>query len=131
MPRLAGIDIPENKRMEVALTYIYGIGRTNVNKVLKAANIDPNKRAKELNSDEVARIQKVLDGVKVEGDLRKEVRENIQRLRRIVSYRGSRHAAGLPGRGQRTRVNARTRRGKRMTVGAMKKEDALKQQAAK
>lgn len=126
MLRLVGIDLPENKRIEVALTYIYGIGPKISSQILAAAKIDVNTRAKELSAVEVAKLQKIIEGYKVEGDLRKEVRENIQRLKRIGAYRGARHAAGLPTRGQRTRTNARTLRGKRKTIGAMKKEDAAK-----
>ncbi len=131
MLRLVGIDLPENKRIEIALRYIYGIGPQNALAILKAAKVDPNTRAKDLSAAEVAKLQKIIEGYKVEGDLRKEVRENIQRLKRIGSYRGSRHNAGLPTRGQRTRTNARTLRGKRKTIGAMKKEDAAKLEGAK
>jgi small subunit ribosomal protein S13 len=126
MPRLVGVDIPDQKRIEVSLTYIYGIGRSNVEDILSKSHIDPNKRAKELTPEEIGRLQKVLDKYNLEGNLRKQVRENIQRLKRVGSYRGMRHAANLPSRGQRTRVNARTGRGKRKTVGAMKKEEAAK-----
>jgi len=131
MPRIAGIDIPEEKRTEVSLRYIYGIGKNNIQKILEEANIDGGKRARELSTDEVARIQRVLDRYNVEGNLRQQVRENIERLKRIGAYRGSRHAANLPVRGQRTRVNARTKRGKRKTVGALRKEEAAKLEAAK
>ncbi len=131
MLRLVGIDLPENKRIEVALTYIYGIGLKKSRDILAAAKIDGNIRAKALSAADVAKIQKVLETHKVEGDLRKEVRENIQRLKRIGSYRGTRHMASLPTRGQRTRTNARTLRGKRKTIGAMKKEDAAKIEGAK
>ena len=131
MTRISGIDIPGHKRTEIALTYIFGIGRQNVAKILKLANIDPNKRAKELNSDEIVRIQKAIDTIPTEGSLRKIVTENIKRLKQTNTYRGMRHSAKLPVRGQRTRHNARTKRGKRMTIGALKKEDATKQQATK
>lgn len=131
MLRLVGIDLPENKRIEVALTYVYGIGPKVSLKLLSICKIDPNIRAKDLKAEDVAKLQKAIEGFKVEGDLRKEVRENIQRLKRIASYRGSRHSAGLPVRGQRTRTNARTLRGKRKTIGAMKKEDAAKVGGAK
>lgn len=131
MPRIGGIDIPENKRTEIALTYLYGVGPSNVKGVLKKANLDPNKRALELSASELNRLQKVLETYNIEGNLRKQVHENVQRLRRINSYRGMRHAANLPTRGQRTRVNARTKRGRRMTVGALKKEEATKIEAAK
>lgn len=131
MPRVAGIDIPENKRLDVALTYVYGIGRVNVLGVLQKAKIDPAKRAKELSIEEVSRLQKIVDTVKVEGDLRKEVSQNISRLKEIGSYRGTRHGKGLPVRGQRTRTNARTKRGKKVTIGALKKEVMAKVEASK
>lgn len=131
MPRLAGIDIPDNKRTEVALTYIYGIGRHNVTNILKLANVNSNKRAKDLTPQEISRLQRIIERYNVEGNLRKQIRENIQRLKRIGSYRGMRHIANLPVRGQRTRVNARTKRGRRMTVGAMKKDEMAKVEAAK
>ncbi len=131
MLRLVGIDLPENKRIEIALTYVYGIGPKISKIILERAKIDQNLRAKELTAEGVAKLQKIIEEFKVEGDLRKEIRENIQRLKRIGSYRGSRHAAGLPVRGQRTRTNARTLRGKRKTIGAMKKEEAAKTGGAK
>lgn len=131
MLRLVGIDLPENKRVEIALTYVYGIGPKIAKTILERAKIDVNLRAKDLSAVDVAKLQKIIEEFKVEGDLRKEVRENIQRLKRIGSYRGSRHSAGLPTRGQRTRTNARTLRGKRKTIGAMKKEDAAKVGGAK
>ena len=130
MPRIAGIDIPENKRTEVALTYLYGLGPSLVKEVIKKANLDPDKRARDLTAQEINRLQKTLEDYNIEGNLRKQVHENIQRLRRINSYRGHRHAVGLPVRGQRTRVNARTKRGRRMTVGALKKEDMAKLESA-
>jgi len=131
MPRIAGIDIPENKRTDFSLRYIYGIGPTNVFSVLSQAKVDGSKRAKELSDEEVARLQKVIDGIRVEGDLRKEVSSNISRLKEIGSYRGTRHAKNLPARGQRTRTNARTKRGKRVTIGALKKEVAAKLESNK
>lgn len=131
MLRLVGIDLPENKRIEVALTYVYGIGPKISKIILEKAKIDVNLRAKDLSAVDVAKLQKIIEEFKVEGDLRKEIRENIQRLKRIGTYRGSRHSAGLPTRGQRTRTNARTLRGKRKTIGAMKKEDAAKVAGAK
>lgn len=131
MLRLVGIDLPENKRVEVALTYVYGIGPKIAKTILERAKIDLNLRAKDLTPVDVAKLQKIIEEFKVEGDLRKEIRENIQRLKRIGAYRGSRHSAGLPTRGQRTRTNARTLRGKRKTIGAMKKEDAAKVAGAK
>jgi len=126
MLRLVGIDLPEKKRIEVALTYIYGVGPHLAKSVLTVTKINPDTRAKDLNATDVAKLQKALESHKVEGDLRKEIRENIQRLKRVGSYRGHRHAVGLPVHGQRTRTNARTLRGKRKTIGAMKKEDAAK-----
>jgi small subunit ribosomal protein S13 len=131
MPRISGIDIPVQKRTEIALTYIFGIGRQNVQKLLKLANVDGNKRAKDLTPDEIVRLQKAVDTLPTEGSLRKVITENIKRLKQIGTYRGLRHTAKLPARGQRTRHNARTKRGKRMTVGALKKEDATKVEAAK
>ncbi|OGV95988.1 30S ribosomal protein S13 [Microgenomates group bacterium RBG_16_45_19] len=131
MPRLAGVDLPENKRAEVALTYIYGIGQANVKVVLAKADVNPDKRARDFTAQDINRLQKILESYNLEGNLRKQVHENIQRLRRIGAYRGLRHAAGLPVRGQRTRVNARTKRGRRMTVGALKKEAMTKVETAK
>lgn len=126
MPRIVGIDIPSHKRTEVALTYLYGIGPHNVGSLLKVAEVDPNKRAQDLSGEEISRLTRALEKYTVEGELRKVIRDNIERLKRIGSYRGSRHSASLPARGQRTRTNARTKRGKRMTVGALKKEEATK-----
>lgn len=122
MPRIAGIDIPEKKRLDISLTYINGVGRKNVLDILKKVGIEGSKRVHELTAEEINKIQKIVDSMKVEGDLRKEISQNIARLRDIGSYRGMRHARGLPGRGQRTRTNARTKRGKRVTIGALKKE---------
>lgn len=132
MPRLAGVDIPEKKRVDIALTYIYGVGRTNVYDLLKKVDIDPSKRVHTLTSEQISKLQKALDAMKVSGDLRKEISGNISRLKEIGTYRGRRHAKGLPARGQRTRTNARTKRGKRVTIGALKKEAlAQKEQSAK
>ena len=131
MLRLVGIDLPENKRIVIALTYVYGIGPKVAKKILEKAKISEDLRAKDLTAVDVAKLQKIIEEFKVEGDLRKEIRENIQRLERIGAYRGSRHSAGLAVRGQRTRTNARTLRGKRKTIGAMKKEDAAKVAGAK
>ena len=131
MPRISGIDIPEQKRIEAALTYIYGVGKSNVRKVLKKAQIDPDKRAKDLSDEETTKLQKVIATVPTEGTLRKIVSENIKRLKQIGAYRGLRHSQNLPVRGQRTRVNARTKRGKRQTVGALRKELAQKLEKAK
>jgi len=126
MLRLVGVDLPEQKRIEISLTYIHGIGLKLSREILVKAGVSPDLRAKDLAAKDVASLQKILDTYKVEGDLRKEIRENVQRLKRIGSYRGMRHTMGLPSRGQRTRTNARTKRGKRKTIGAMKKEDAAK-----
>ncbi len=131
MPRLAGVDIPAQKITRIALTYIYGVGRANVEEVLHDAGVDGQKRAKDLTADEVNRLQRVIDRVNTEGNLRRIIRENVERLKRIGSYRGGRHIKGLPVRGQRTRVNARTKRGARRTIGAMSKEMAAKIDAAK
>ncbi len=119
MPRIAGVDLPKDKRIDIALTRIYGIGRSSAGKILTTADVPPSKRAKELTDDEVSRIRKVIDNeYKVEGDLRKEVAMNIKRLIDLGAYRGLRHRMGLPARGQRTRTNARTRKGPRK--GAVK-----------
>lgn len=131
MPRISGVDIPAQKKTKFSLAYIYGIGLKNVDTILLEAGVDADKRAKDLTADEVLRLQRVIDRMNVEGNLRRILRENIERLKRIGSYRGSRHTHGLPARGQRTRVNARTRRGRRATVGAMSKEMAAKIDAAK
>ena len=127
MARIAGVDIPLAKRTDIALTYIYGIGRSNVKLVLDVAKVDGAKRAKDLTEDEVNRLQKVIEkNYRVEGDLRREIADTIKRLREIGTYRGIRHVKKLPVRGQRTRSNARTKRGKRVTIGAMKKDDRAK-----
>lgn len=124
--RIAGFNIPDEKRVDIALTYLYGIGRSNVIDVLEKANVDASKRVKNLSEDEQKKIQKILESYKIEGDLRAEVLSNIKRLKEISSYRGLRHSRNLPVRGQRTRSNARTKRGKRVTIGAIKKEAAVK-----
>lgn len=126
MPRISGLDLDNNKRVDIALTRLYGIGRSNVIGFLSTAKVEPAKRVKDLTEEEVNRIQKALDAVKVEGDLRAEVHANIMALKQIGSYRGGRHSKNLPSRGQRTRSNARTKRGKRVTIGAIKKEMAEK-----
>lgn len=122
--RLAGINIPDNKRIDIALTYIYGVGRSNVRGILAKAQIDPSKRASALTEEETGKILKVLDEQRIEGELRAEVLDDIKRLKEIGSYRGIRHVRNLPVRGQRTRSNARTKRGKRVTIGAIRKEVA-------
>lgn len=121
MPRVIGIDIPDNKRLEVSLTYIYGIGRKLSNQVIDKLGLDKNMRARELNEDQIARLNALLSSEYiVEGDLRRQIQNNIKRLIGIHCYRGMRHRLGLPVRGQRTRTNARTRKGKRKTVANKK-----------
>ncbi len=126
MARVAGVDIPNGKRADIGLTYIFGVGRSNVKEVLEKAKIDGTKRVKDLSEEELARLNKALDGIKVEGDLKREIQQNIRRLQDIGAYRGLRHNKGLPVRGQRTKANARTRKGKRKTVGTVRKEVAAK-----
>jgi small subunit ribosomal protein S13 len=126
MARIAGIELPNEKRIDIGLTAIYGIGRQKAAMILDQAKVEAGKRVKTLNGEEIIRIQKIVDGQAVEGDLRKQIKEDIERLKTIGSYRGHRHIQGLPVRGQRTRSNARTRRGKRKTIGALKKEDMAK-----
>jgi small subunit ribosomal protein S13 len=122
MARIAGVDIPRDKPVFIALTYIYGIGRTRAQQVVARTNIEPMKRVRELTEDEVGRIRELIDHeFTVEGDLRREINLNIKRLMEIGCYRGLRHRRGLPVRGQRTRTNARTRRGPRRTVAGRKK----------
>lgn len=122
MARIAGVDIPREKRVAIALTYIYGVGRATAVKILKQADINPDTRVKDLAEQEVSRIREILEGnYVVEGDLRRELSMNIKRLMDIGAYRGLRHRRGLPVRGQRTRTNSRTRKGPRRTVGARKK----------
>ena len=116
MARISGIDLPRDKRVEVGLTYIFGIGRSRSNEILQKAGIDPNTRIKDLTETEVASIRAIIDGYKVEGDLRRDVAMNIKRLREINCYRGVRHRRGLPVRGQRTKTNARTRKGPKRLV---------------
>lgn len=124
--RIAGVNLPDNKRVDIGLTYLYGVGRSNVLKVMTDAGVDGAKIIKDLTEEEVGKIQKALDKFKVEGDLRQEETQNIRRLEEIGAYRGIRHRKGLPVRGQRTRSNARTRRGKRRTVGTVRKEVVTK-----
>ncbi|MFH0793932.1 MAG: 30S ribosomal protein S13 [bacterium] len=127
MARIAGVDLPRNKRVEIGLTYIYGIGRATSNKILFQVGINPNTRVRDLTESEVGRINAVIGGAgfAVEGDLRRDVNQNIKRLMDIGCYRGLRHRKALPCRGQRTRTNARTRKGPRKTVGARKKEEKV------
>jgi len=128
MIRIAGIDLPEQKIVRFSLRYIYGIGLTRADQVLKEANVSPDKRTRDLTSDEINRIQRIIERFPTEGDLRRMVSENIDRLKRVKSYRGMRHIAKLPSRGQRTRSNSRNARGgqRRRTVGSMTKEMAAK-----
>ena len=115
--RIGGVDLPADKRIEVALTYIYGIGRSSANDILDKSQVDKDKKTHELNSDEVTRLRNLIEAeYKIEGELRNQVKRNIQRLKEINCYRGVRHDKGLPVRGQRTRSNARTRKGPRKTV---------------
>ena len=121
MPRIAGVDIPEQKKVRYSLRYIYGVGPKFADAILAEAGIDPDTKARDLNDQEVSRIAEIIDaGYVVEGVLRRQVQQNIQRLRDIRSYRGDRHRRGLPVRGQRTRCNARTRKGRKKTVAGKK-----------
>ena len=123
MARIAGIDLPREKRVEIGLTYIFGIGRSLSNKILAQTGVNPDTRVKDLTEDEVAKLREAIDkGQKVEGDLRREIALNIKRLMEIGCYRGRRHRMGLPVRGQKTKTNARTRKGPKKTVGAQKKK---------
>ncbi len=122
MPRIVGVDLPREKRIEIALTHLFGIGRSRANDLLHEAQVDPNKRAKDLNDEEIAKLAQLIQSrYKVEGDLRREIAGNIKRLVDIDCYRGLRHKRGLPVRGQRTKTNARTRKGPRPRVGVRKK----------
>ena len=122
MARIAGIDLPREKRIEIGLTYIYGIGRTSANKILELAQIDPDTRVKDLTDEQEAKLRDVIDkNFTIEGDLRREVALNIKRLTEIGCYRGVRHRRGLPVRGQRTKTNARTRKGPKKTIANTKK----------
>ena len=121
MPRLVGVDLPLNKRIEIALTYIYGIGLTTAKKVLAATGVDPNVRAKDLTEDDLTKLRDYIqEHLQVEGDLHREVSQNVKRLMEIGCYRGLRHRRGLPVRGQRTHTNARTRKGPRKQIGGKK-----------
>ena len=132
MARIAGVDIPPQKRVVISMTYIHGIGNTTAEKIVKNANIDPSKRTRDLSEEEVARLRQIVDrmatakDILIEGDLRREVATNIKRLTEIGSYRGQRHRRGLPVRGQRTRTNARSRRGPKRAVAGKKKVKAGK-----
>ena len=122
MARIAGVDLPRDKRIEIGLTYVYGIGRVSSNRILKEANVNPDTRVRDLTDEEVARINAVVSETQtVEGDLRREIAMNIKRLQEIGCYRGIRHRKGLPVRGQKTKTNARTRKGPKRTVANKKK----------
>ncbi len=123
MARIAGVDLPKNKRIEIGLTYIYGIGLTSAQSILKEAGVNADTRVKDLTEDEINRIKEIIDKkYKVEGELRSDIASSIKRLMDIGSYRGLRHRRGLPVRGQRTKTNARTRKGPKKTVGAKRKK---------
>lgn len=127
MARLAGVNIPDSKIIKIALTYIYGIGKNNSELILTQANVDSSKRAHDLTTEEIERIRQIVEkNYKVEGDLRSEINQNIKRLKEINSFRGTRHAKKLPSRGQRTKTNARTKRGKRVCVGSGRRAAAEK-----
>ncbi len=121
MARIAGVDLPREKRVEIGLTYVYGIGLSSSQKILKVAGINPDTRVKDLSDEDVNKIRKAMEGYKVEGDLRREIALNIKRRTEIGCYRGLRHRRGLPVRGQRTKTNARTRKGPRKVVSRSKK----------
>jgi len=127
MHRISGVNLPDDKRAEIGLTYVYGIGHSRSLKILELIGIDPNRKIKDLTDEEVNKIREHIDKThKVEGDLRREVQDNIKRLKEVGSYRGERHKRGLPVRGQRTKTNARTKRGKKMTMGSGRKNPAQK-----
>jgi small subunit ribosomal protein S13 len=127
MARISGVNIPDAKRVEIALTYIYGIGPAVGRRILAATKVDPNTRVKDLTEAEVSKLREFIDkNLQVEGDLQRQVTMNINRLKEINAYRGLRHKAGLPSRGQRTKTNARTKRGRKMTMGSGRKKSAAK-----
>ncbi|MDQ3239466.1 MAG: 30S ribosomal protein S13 [bacterium] len=126
MARISGVELPNHKRIDISLRYLYGVGATNAVKILEQARVDLSKRAKDLSEEEILRIQRVIDTIAVEGDLRREVIQNIRHKQSIGTYQGLRHKSGLPVHGQRTRHNARTRRGRRKTVGTVRKEVVAK-----
>ncbi|MEX2215146.1 MAG: 30S ribosomal protein S13 [Phycisphaeraceae bacterium] len=127
MPRISGVDIPDNKQIRIALRYLHGIGANNALDILKKAGVDPTTRSNKVTEDELARIISIIDSEYiVEGALRRQIQQNVQRLREIRSYRGERHRRGLPCRGQRTKTNARTRKGRRKTVATKKGVKAMK-----
>ncbi|HEX2945996.1 MAG TPA: 30S ribosomal protein S13 [Clostridia bacterium] len=123
MARIAGVDLPREKRVEIGLTYIFGLGRSKANEILKKTAVNPDTRVRDLTDDEISRLREIIDKeYKVEGDLRRDISLNIKRLIEIGCYRGRRHRLGLPVRGQRTKTNARTRKGKAKTVGIQRKK---------
>jgi small subunit ribosomal protein S13 len=126
MARIAGVDIPDNKKVEFSIRYIYGIGPTNAATVLKGAGLQSGIRVKDLSEDQLAKLQKAIEAMPVEGELRRDVAQNVKRLEEIGAYRGLRHRRSLPVRGQRTRSNARTKRGRRVTIGSIRKDVATK-----
>lgn len=127
MPRIAGVDLPRDKRIQIGLTYIHGIGRSRSNEILGGIDVDPDTRVKDLSESEVSELRQFIDkNYEVEGELRRHVRQNIQRLQEIGSYRGIRHRKGLPVHGQRTRTNARTRKGPRKTVAGRRRSRTKK-----
>jgi small subunit ribosomal protein S13 len=122
MARIAGINIPTNKRVEIGLTYVFGIGRSTANEILEKAKVDPNTHVKDLTEEEIVKLREAVEALEVEGDLRRDRSQNVKRLQEIGSYRGQRHRRGLPTRGQRTKTNARARKGpRRMSVAGMRK----------
>ncbi len=126
MARIAGVELPSEKRIEAALPYIFGIGPPLAKKIIINCQIDPNTRTKNLTEEEVNKLQRAVEKYRIEGDLRREIQSNIKRLQEIGAYRGIRHSKSLPVRGQRTRTNARTKRGKRITIGTVRKDAAAK-----
>lgn len=127
MARISGVNLPSDKRVEIGLTYIFGIGLSKSREILRKADIKPDIRIKDLSDDEVNKIRSIIEGsIKVEGDVRRELTQNIKRLKEIGSYRGNRHSSALPTRGQRTKTNARTKRGKKTTMGSGRKKAATK-----
>lgn len=126
MARIAGVELPSEKRIEAALPYIFGIGPPLAKKIITNCQIDPNTRTKNLTEEEVNKLQRAVEKYRIEGDLRREIQSNIKRLQEIGAYRGIRHSKSLPVRGQRTRTNARTKRGKRITIGTVRKDAGAK-----
>ena len=126
--RIAGIELPKEKRVVAALPYVYGIGDSLATRIVEQAKVNPDTRVKDLTDEEVSKLSKLVETYPVEGDLRRQVTQNIRRLEEIGTYRGLRHRKNLPSRGQRTKSNARTKRGRRVTIGAMKKELLVKQE---